>query len=533
MAQTFLYDAFISYRHGGRDQEVAQLLHRGLETYRTPAEIVRKGALPRLARVFRNQEELQTSSDLSESIKTALAQSRFLIVICSPRATESAWIDQEIEHFRKLGRGGSILALLIDGEPERAFPKSLYTKERVAQNAADGAETWIERTIEPLAANISAPDLKGANKLLKIEQLKLLSPILGCSFDDLRGRHQERARRRLAAIAAGTAALTLILAGIATYAVLQRNQAIEAQLQAQENAELAQENEKRAQQNEERAVAEADRAEKALVQRAVQESNRVAALASEMADRGRINLPMALALQVTPHDGASDKRPLTASINALLTRLVRTDRSAGSIRTGENALAIAATRDEKWIFTGTAEGGVQIWQMLDLRLARTIKVQSDSIMSLEVSPDEKSLLVAGGQPSVWDIISGTKRFDIKLPRGGLSKTSQYALSGQVIVASSNSNHIYVFQASDGQLVKAIRGPDYSSAFDLALSRPQRFGGTSGTDPIMNSVANAWYNNFGATTDIVISPDGKRVAVAGPGDPASAVRLYSLPDGELL
>lgn len=575
MAQTFLYDAFISYRHGGRDQEVAQLLHRWLETYRTPAEIVRKGALPRLARVFRDQEELQTSSDLSESIKTALAQSRFLIVICSPRATESAWIDQEIEHFRKLGRGGSILALLIHGEPETAFPKSLYTKERVAQSAADGTETWIERTIEPLAANISAPDLKDAKKLLKIEQLKLLSPILGCSFDDLRGRHQERARRRLAVIAASMAALTLILAGIATYAVLQRNQAIEAQLQAQanaelaqknetrarqneelaqtnekrarqneelaqqnekraqENAELAQANEKRARQNEERAVAEADRAEKALVQRAVQESNRVAALASEMADRGRINLPMALALQVTPHDGARDKRPLTASINALLTRLVRTDRSAGSIRTGENALAITATRDEKWIFAGTSEGSVQIWQMPGLRLARTIKVQSDSITSLEISPDEKSLLVAGGQPSVWDIASGTKRFDINLPRGGFSKTSQYALGGQVIVASSNSNHIYVFQASDGQLVKAIRGPDYSSAFDLALSRAQRFGDTSGTDPIMNSVANAWYNNFGATTDIVISPDGKRVAVAGPGDPASAVRLYSLPDGELL
>ena len=82
------YDAFISYRHGGRDQEIAELIQLRLERSRTPRALVRKGAPARLSLVFRDSEELATSRDLSESILQALKSSCFLVVVFSPGVKE-------------------------------------------------------------------------------------------------------------------------------------------------------------------------------------------------------------------------------------------------------------------------------------------------------------------------------------------------------------------------------------------------------------------------------------------------------------
>ena len=41
--ETFLYDAFISYRHIPRDMKIAKKLHEMLENYRTPKYFGRQG----------------------------------------------------------------------------------------------------------------------------------------------------------------------------------------------------------------------------------------------------------------------------------------------------------------------------------------------------------------------------------------------------------------------------------------------------------------------------------------------------------
>jgi len=67
--------------------------------------------------VFRDREELPTSADLSQQINLALRQSRYLIVICSPHAATSIWVNEEIKYFKALGRENQILAVIVDGEP--------------------------------------------------------------------------------------------------------------------------------------------------------------------------------------------------------------------------------------------------------------------------------------------------------------------------------------------------------------------------------------------------------------------------------
>ena len=52
-----------------------------------------------MGRVFRDQEELPIGSDLDDNISGALKESKYLIVICSPRTPESYWVCKEIETF--------------------------------------------------------------------------------------------------------------------------------------------------------------------------------------------------------------------------------------------------------------------------------------------------------------------------------------------------------------------------------------------------------------------------------------------------
>ena len=91
--KNFAYDAFISYRHVDPDRQYAKWLHKALETYKVPGDLVQKGFPPRIKKIFRDEEELPASSDLSREIDNALESSRFLIVVSSPRIIESIWCD--------------------------------------------------------------------------------------------------------------------------------------------------------------------------------------------------------------------------------------------------------------------------------------------------------------------------------------------------------------------------------------------------------------------------------------------------------
>ena len=90
------YSAFISYNH--RDRDWAVWLHRALERYGVPKRLWGRPAPwgeigNRLPPVFRDRDELATSSDLASSVKEALAESAFLVVVCSPNSARSKWVD--------------------------------------------------------------------------------------------------------------------------------------------------------------------------------------------------------------------------------------------------------------------------------------------------------------------------------------------------------------------------------------------------------------------------------------------------------
>ena len=203
----YKYKAFISYRHCSYDMAVAKKLHRLLESFRIPDKLKRKGEK---WVIFRDQEELPLCNDLSERIKIALRQSEYLIVICSRRlnAKDSVWCKEEIRYFKELHQGSTrnIIAVLIDGTPAECFP------EEICQSCDNGTV----RTVEPLAANIVADDVKNAFRLLKTEYLRLAACMLGCNYDDL----YRREHRRKQIIGGSALAVLLLIASISVYSAV-------------------------------------------------------------------------------------------------------------------------------------------------------------------------------------------------------------------------------------------------------------------------------------------------------------------------
>src|SRR5580658_861351 len=152
--EDYRFAAFISYRHVEPDRRWAKWLHTQVETYRVPKHLQReRGLRARVGRIFRDEEELPASANLSAELEAALQQSRFLIVVCSPRTPASQWVNQEVLRFRELGRHDRVLALLIEGEPADAFPQSLREIRRTVVDTQSLPREQVE-DVEPLAADV-------------------------------------------------------------------------------------------------------------------------------------------------------------------------------------------------------------------------------------------------------------------------------------------------------------------------------------------------------------------------------------------
>ena len=207
------YQAFLSYSHA--DERAATRLHRQLETYRLPKHVVgtqtSRGAVPRqLTPIFRDRSELPASHDLNEEVRIALAESASLIVLCSPSARKSRWVEEEIAYFRKIHPDRPVLAALLDGDPAEAFPSALV----------DGGR-------EPIAADFR----KGGDG--KLARLKLVAGMTGIGLDELVQREAQRQLARAMAISAMAFVSTLVLAALLVVAVSARNEAERQRQQAE------------------------------------------------------------------------------------------------------------------------------------------------------------------------------------------------------------------------------------------------------------------------------------------------------------
>lgn len=227
MGPDYRYRAFISYSH--QDKTPAAWLHRALETFAIPTRLVGQstamGVIPRrLSPVFRDREELASAGDLGRTVHAALAQSACLLVVCSPQAAASRWVNEEVLSFKRLGGEDRIFCLIVAGEPNATAIPGREAEECFvpALRYRWGAEGELgAEPIEPIAADIRQGSDSKLNAIVK-----LVAGMLGVGFDDLKQRELHRRMRRATVLAAVALCVMAVTTTLAISAFISRHAAV-------------------------------------------------------------------------------------------------------------------------------------------------------------------------------------------------------------------------------------------------------------------------------------------------------------------
>ena len=206
----FQFDGFISYRR--TDTDFAKALQRALGRFRPPRGL----GLPREpVKIFRDESDL-IGPEYFGAIDDLLRKSRKLIVVCSPQARSSDYVNDEIRRFAETRGAANILSVIIAGVPnneaerevEKAFPEAL-----------------CEALELPLAVSYLGFD-PGREKIDRGAFGGSWYTLLAGLFDVSRAAIEERdrkrtqLRRKLVSALSGT--IMVALSGLAFWAILER-----------------------------------------------------------------------------------------------------------------------------------------------------------------------------------------------------------------------------------------------------------------------------------------------------------------------
>lgn len=214
------YAGFISYSH--RDEAIAAWLHKQLEAYRIPAGVASGQGVRRLlggrrlGKFFRDIEELPAGYPLTEKINAALARSHNLIVLCSPDAARSEFVQKEIVEFERLFHGKRIFPVVVVGDRGR---------EEIFPPGIGGHRELLDA------------EIKGDDRARKQGVTKLVAGMLGVDPDDLVRRERKALRQRLF----GLAAVIVLMLALLVAALLSAKTAYESRQRAfdETNMQLA------------------------------------------------------------------------------------------------------------------------------------------------------------------------------------------------------------------------------------------------------------------------------------------------------
>ena len=207
------FDAFISYSHKA-DGNFAPKLQEAL------GRIARPWYRRRALRVFRDETTLSATPELWPTIQHALDQSRFFILLASPEAAASHWVNQELLYWlsqhRASGRPASerLLIALTDGR--LVWSRASGTRGDFDWNVSDALPAAMKDAFdaEPLYVDFTwASDRSALSLNYKPwfdNVARLAATIRGIPLDQLIGEDIRQHRITIAS-AAGACLLVLVL----------------------------------------------------------------------------------------------------------------------------------------------------------------------------------------------------------------------------------------------------------------------------------------------------------------------------------
>ncbi|MCL2042068.1 MAG: leucine-rich repeat domain-containing protein [Bacteroidales bacterium] len=200
MEAEFKYYAFISYKR--EDEKWAKWLQNKLETYRIPTSLPKgdgKEYPKTFHPCFRDKTDLSETGNLEQILHDKLQQSKYLIVVCSPRSAQSKWVNKEVEAFQKMGRADQIIPFIIEGTPDASNPDTHCYPTSLDENIL----------------GISISEI-GKEKAV----VKTIAAMLNISFDTLWNRHRERVLKRRIQITVVSAIFIAAFGGFSAWQAL-------------------------------------------------------------------------------------------------------------------------------------------------------------------------------------------------------------------------------------------------------------------------------------------------------------------------
>lgn len=230
------YDAFISYSHAA-DDALAPAVQRALQTLARPWN--RRRALE----VFRDQTGLAVNPGLWTSICAGLDESEHFVLLASPEAATSAWVNQEIDRWLTSHSIDRLLPVLTAGEwvwkaPSGDFDWELSTAVPAALRGKFAEEP---RHLDLRWARTEA-ELDLRHSRFREAMAQLAAPMHHMSPQDLessdvaRFRHLVRLRRAVVAV---LCALLALVSAVGVLALTNAQHAREEQARAEQQAQRA------------------------------------------------------------------------------------------------------------------------------------------------------------------------------------------------------------------------------------------------------------------------------------------------------
>jgi WD40 repeat protein len=505
------YDAFISYSHR-LDKALATALQSGLHRFAKPWYRLRA------LRVFRDDAALPAEEALWPAIAAALDQSRYLILVASPDAASSPWVDRELSYWldrHDRGKPQVMIALSagdlcwdlaangFDHQRSTSLPAALF-------DAFPNEPRWVDLRWARDGLSRTDPRFQAA-------VADLAAPLHGRPKDELAGEDVTQHRRALR-LARGAVA---VLAVLVLFAFAAAGVALDQRSEAGRQRDDA-----RAQRDEARR------------QRDVADSRRLAAEATVVREQ-QPDLGLLLALE------AERTRPTTeasAVLQSTLSRPIHPSRELSTHREAVNRVAFSP--DGSSLATASNDGTVRVWDVATGEPTMPPLEHGDAVQVVAFSPD--GTLIASATIDTIHLW----RADDGEPAGTIDRDPAYesdpADTEPPVVDSSwpnlgfNRDGDRLHYGADvwdirtrGHLPSAVpneaeddRDPAWERSLGLNIGD---FRGYVLINDLRSGSEITAVDTSAAVIDAVLLPDRPAVAIAE----ADEIRVHSLPGGEVL
>jgi WD40 repeat protein len=482
------YEAFISYSHQA-DSALAAELQRTLNRIARPSYKWWQWWPPR---VFRDQTNLPAAADLGARIEAALLGSDAFVLLASPPAAASPWVDREVATWCARKPRDRLFIALTEGS--LAWDDAREDFDPAKSTALPPALTGtFER--EPLWVDFTAvrEDRPFAREPQFIDgAATLAAAIRGTDKDAIVGEdvRQRRRARQLAGGAIATLTLLAILASIAAvYAFVQRNHANE-------------------------------RARLAL-------SRQFAAQAVATLD---VDPEQSLALAAR----AAATAPTNEAENALR-RALRTSHLRSIIDAGAPVHDTDLTANGRLVAAALENGSIRIWNARTGKPVVTLRLAGAPVQSVSISRDGARVVGAGDAgAAVWSTSPDARRPLSTFDRTARPQAAALSPNGQLVATGDYDGAVRLWRAETGVLEDQLRPPGKRSPVTAVAfnSHGSRLVAASGTRTVVwnlrRKAAPLVQSHASDVFAVAFSPDGGRVAT---GDSDGLARVWTLRTGD--